>query len=417
MRFRGRRRVTLTATPNPVTCEGGRGTTIAWSTGDGAPGQVFVSEDGEPEELFASGPEGRQDANWIEAGSRHDFHLYAGTDHLNRLASVTVYGEDVPWPAVAATMMRYAARHEYWNDVAELVGNLVPRFLRRAHRARFFHLWEEHGFHVTPAHYYFPLPDTRELPNRLWATTSELVGIDMNDDVQLDLLHRAFPAFRDEYSQVGAGQTDDFDLTNPWFGGIDALVLYCMIRHFRPRLVLEVGSGFSTRVSLRAALQNGDTRVMCIEPHPFDSTRHDVFQQEGHGIVSLIPMKVEDVELALFQELQASDLLFIDSSHVSRIGGDVNYLFLEVLPRLNPGVLVHVHDIFLPAEYPRDWVMDNLRFFNEQYLLQAFLTLNREYSVLMANHYLGLNFPADLRATFPYSPTWDGQSFWIRRTA
>jgi hypothetical protein len=98
-----------------------------------------------------------------------------------------------------------------------------------------------------------------------------------------------------------------------------------------------------------------------------------------------------------------------------KIGSDVNYLFLEVLPRLNPGVIVHVHDIFLPFEYRRDWVLDEFRFWTEQYLLQAFLTFNSEFEVLLANYYLSRYHEEHLRAAFPDLPRWIGGSFWMRR--
>ena len=97
----------------------------------------------------------------------------------------------------------------------------------------------------------------------------------------------------------------------------------------------------------------------------------------------------------------AGDILFIDSSHTVKIGGDVNYFFLEVLPRLKPGVIVHVHDIFFPFDYPRHWVMDELRFWSEQYLLQAFLSFNSEFEVLIANRYLAHYYLADFKRTFP----------------
>ena len=124
---------------------------------------------------------------------------------------------------------------------------------------------------------------------------------------------------------------------------------------------------------------------------------------------------MEDLDLEFFSQLDSGDILFIDSSHTVKIGGDVNYLFLEVLPRLKPGVIVHVHDIFLPFDYRRDWVMDELRFWTEQYLLQAFLSFNSEFEVLMANGYLAHRYVEDLKATFVNSPWWGGGSFWIRR--
>ena len=130
---------------------------------------------------------------------------------------------------------------------------------------------------------------------------------------------------------------------------------------------------------------------------------------------SLIEKKVQDIDLEFFSQLESGDILFIDSSHTVKIGGDVNYLFLEVLPRLKPGVIVHVHDIFLPFEYRRDWVLDEFRFWTEQYLLQAFLTFNSEFEVLMANSYLNHYHQQELKAAFPGLPSWAGGSFWMRR--
>ena len=119
--------------------------------------------------------------------------------------------------------------------------------------------------------------------------------------------------------------------------------------------------------------------------------------------------------MEFFSQLDSGDILFIDSSHTVKIGGDVNYLFLEVLPRLKPGVIVHVHDIFFPFEYRRHWVLDEFRFWTEQYLLQAFLTFNSEFEVLMANYYLSRYHKEHLRAAFPDLPRWIGGSFWMRR--
>ncbi len=127
------------------------------------------------------------------------------------------------------------------------------------------------------------------------------------------------------------------------------------------------------------------------------------------GLRSLIEKKVQDIDLEFFSQLGTDDILFIDSSHTVKIGGDVNYLFLEVLPRLKPGVIVHVHDIFLPFDYRRDWVVSELRFWTEQYLLQAFLSFNSEFEVLMGNSYLAYQYMEDLKAAFPNSPWWGGE--------
>jgi hypothetical protein len=231
--------------------------------------------------------------------------------------------------------------------------------------------------------------------------------------MQLRLLREEFPKLKTEYDSFPHDPTDDrsqFYFNAGMFGGTDALALYCMIRHFRPNTVIEIGSGISSLVTAQAARKNGNTRLICIEPYP-----NDLLRSGFPGLTQLLVQPVQAVALEQFEQLGENDILFIDSSHVVRIGSDVNYLFLEILPRLRPGVIVHVHDIFLPAEYRRDWVMDDLRFWNEQYLLQAFLIFSSGFEVLFANSYLGHYYHGELQAAFPNSPWWGGGSFWMRR--
>ena len=191
------------------------------------------------------------------------------------------------------------------------------------------------------------------------------MGIDMNDESSCASSATSFPSFETSTrlsSKLPLRILTSFYLGNGRFGGTDALALYCMLRHLRPRRIVEVGSGYSTRFAAQAALVNGSTELVCIDPYP-----DEVVQEGFAGLASLITAPVEEVPLDLFTALVAGDVLFIDSSHVLRIGGDVAFLFLEVLPRLQPGVVVQVHDIFLPQQYPREWVVDGLRFWNEQY--------------------------------------------------
>jgi hypothetical protein len=182
------------------------------------------------------------------------------------------------------------------------------------------------------------------------------------------------------------------------------------VRHFKPRLIIEVGSGFSTRLSAQAALRNGRTEVIAIEPFP-----DQVLKAGFPGLTSLVPRRVQEVGLDTFRQLSSGDILFLDSSHVVHCGSDVNYLLLELLPQLRPGVIVHFHDIFLPDEYPREWVKQEFRFWNEQYLVQAFLLFNREFEVLLANNYLAHHYRPQMQATFPGAPWLGGGSFWMRR--
>ena len=166
----------------------------------------------------------------------------------------------------------------------------------------------------------------------------------MNDSMQLDLLCNRFPKFQDEYEKLPTkpiGRPTRFHLNNGLFDGTDALVAYCMVRNFQPRSIIEIGGGFSSLILGEAAAKNNNSPLICVEPFPQE------FLKEGFpGLHSLIEKRVQDVELEFFSQLGSGDILFIDSSHTVKIGGDVNYLFLEVLPRLKPGVIVHVHDIF-----------------------------------------------------------------------
>ena len=178
--------------------------------------------------------------------------------------------------------------------------------------------------------------------------------------------------------------------------------------------MIEVGCGFSSLVTayVNRGILNGTMDFTCIEPYPRK------FLTDGvPGISQLIQKKLEDVELSFFDRLDEGDILFIDSSHVSKTGSDVNYLFFEILPRLRKGVIVHFHDIFLPDEYPQKWVIDQGRNWNEQYLLRAFLQYNTNWDVIWSAHFMSTRYSNAVQETFPDFPELGGGgSFWIKRT-
>ena len=296
--------------------------------------------------------------------------------------------------------------------MAHMIGTIAATYFRPESYVRIFRLWEQNSVHITPVHFDYPIPDTRTLSDDLWLNQSKLTGIEMNDDLQLEFLTKIFPKFQQEFDQIPVNSTDpnEFYLDNGMFGGTDALALYCMIRHFKPNKIIEVGSGFSSLLSLKGLHQNGHGCLVCIEPNPGALLKEGISKH-----ATLIPKKVEQVELQLFKTLNENDILFIDSTHIVKIGGDVNLLFLQVIPELNPGVVVHVHDIFLPNEYRRDYVVDRLNFWTEQYLLQAFLSFNNEFEILLANSYVELKYPDEISSTFPKSNWRCGGSFWFRR--
>ena len=297
-----------------------------------------------------------------------------------------------------------------------LLRHLFHRLIRLALGPHRFDYWQQRGVHVTPVSVYQPIPDTRTLRGESWAKPSELVGIDMNESGQLELLEGLQRRFAAEYASLpshATGVSHEFYLENGAFPPLDAKVLYGMVRQHRPRRIKEVGAGFSTLLTAQALRRNQeeDPAYACefvtIDPIPHDFVRAGV-----PGLSRLVPSPVQDVPFSEFAELQANDILFIDSTHVLKIGSDVQYEFLELLPRLRPGVLVHVHDVFLPFEYPREWILEKQRFWNEQYLLQAFLACNDSFQVVWGSAYMASRHRERVEAAFA---SCNGASFWMRR--
>jgi predicted O-methyltransferase YrrM len=285
---------------------------------------------------------------------------------------------------------------------------------------RAFPVAQAAGIHIVPNHFYGPIPDTRDLIGALWERPSEAVGIDMRPDGQLKLLDE-ISAFRDEYDRFPAHSTGvphEYHHVNGKFGSIDGGMYYGLLRLLKPGRILEVGSGYSTMLAAQAIAVNeretGEaTELTVIDPFP-----HAAVAAGFSHLSRTIASKVQDVPMDEFTRLEAGDILFIDTSHVVRIGGDVQFEFLEVLPRLQKGVIVHIHDIYLPAEYPKEWVLDGLTFWSEQYILQAFLAFNSAFEVILGGQYLHLYHPEALKRTFQL---YDGDpmigSFWIRRAS
>jgi len=299
---------------------------------------------------------------------------------------------------------------------AKAISTLLPRV---AWDKRYYRLWEKAGFHVTPNHFFFPIPDSNALKADLWEKENGLVGINMNFDEQLRLLSQVFPKYQQEYNFPTAKTSipHQYYFGNGSFGSVDAEVLHAMIRHFKPKRIIEIGSGYSTFLSANACLLNKQkdgfkTELIAVEPYA-----NDVLKAGFPGLSALIQKPLEQIDLDFFSGLGANDILFIDSTHVLKIGGDVKYLYLEVLPRLKASVIVHSHDVFFPWEYPRRWVVENHWFWTEQYLLQAFLAFNSAFEVLWASHYMSRKYPSELSTVFPsFSEESYPGSLWIRRT-
>lgn len=303
--------------------------------------------------------------------------------------------------------------------------NILRRILGRIlFSQRSFEFLQNIGIHLMRKHYYSPIPDTRELSEKkdIWERETELPGLHMNIEKQLDLLQNIFPSYQREcdFPLEKTPIRHEYYVNNGAFGFVSAAAYHCMIRHFYPKTIIEIGSGNSTYVSARASTMNQAdgvaTKLISVEPYP-----NQVLKEGFPGFAELITKKAEDIGVDFFSQLEDRDIVFIDSSHVVRIGGDVVFLYLEILPRLKKGVIVHIHDIFFPKHYPKDWVIRNRYFYSEQYLLQAFLTYNRQFEVLWCGSYIYLKFFDMLKSTFPppkgldFNENYFSGSFWMRR--
>ncbi|TFF90911.1 MAG: class I SAM-dependent methyltransferase [Promethearchaeota archaeon] len=267
-----------------------------------------------------------------------------------------------------------------------------------------FNLGQKLGLHIIPNHYYYPVPDTRFLTTKTFTSRSELIGINMNVNEQLELLNKFNANYAKEFNDFPRFRTKiphQYYVTNGNFRSVDGEILYCMIRDFKPKKIIEIGSGYSTFCSAQAILKNEEEdknyscELIAIEPYP-----NKILQQGFPGLTEVMIKNLQDVPIKFFKKLTENDILFIDSSHILNIGNDVYLEYLEILPRLNKGVLVHIHDIFLPAEYPPEWVLNLLRFFNEQYLLQSFLCFNDDFKILWASKYMQMEHSEKLENIF-----------------
>jgi hypothetical protein len=319
-------------------------------------------------------------------------------------------------------------------SITETLKNAAGRMLAAAlppgmmKNLRYFDLWERHGYHITPVHFYQQVPDTRTLPKDIFERESEMVGIDMNLEGQRALLREIHRDYGAEYADLSAFVSvpkRTFKYRNQAFGPVDADMLFGMIRKFKPQTFIEIGSGVSSIVAWAALEKNiadqpeRPCRFIGIEPYPRD------WLADRPSFAEIRAQKVEAIPMALFDGLRTGDMLFIDSTHTINVYNDVCYEFLEILPRLRPGVIVHIHDIVLPRIYYRGWY-ERRRFWNEQYLLQALLTHSSAFEVLWAGHYMHLKHDADLMAAIPsYARARESgdarltemghKSFWIRR--
>jgi len=244
---------------------------------------------------------------------------------------------------------------------------------------------ERENIFYKPGHFYSPIPDFEEVfrnKERIFNTTSKNIpGINLNEDNQLIVLEKLSNYFNDFPFPQEKTLQYHYYTQNPAFASTDALILFSMLCYLQPKKVIEVGSGFSSAVIYDTNLNFLDNRIQSIFIEPFPDTLTQLFSIEEYQQLTLYKQKLQNFSPDFFQTLTQNDILFIDSSHVCKIGSDVNYLFAEILPILPSGVVIHIHDIHFPFEYPEAWVNEG-RAWNESYLLRSFLQFNSEFEIL-----------------------------------
>ncbi|OLZ40863.1 hypothetical protein A6E15_07610 [Natrinema saccharevitans] len=327
---------------------------------------------------------------------------------------VTKLEQDFP---EIADGLRHVLRHG--GKPAALAATIPALFSEDA-----YDFWRNMGVHIEETgDYYSPIPQIDTLDTDLWDGPSEIFA-DMEIDAssQLTRFSEFESQYKEEYDQFPivppSEEYDGYYSRNLFFETIDAEIAYSIVRDRSPNRIIEIGGGYSTKV-IEAAREQNETDSEHIVIDPFPSRR-----LEGISSVSILEMKVQDIPLDFFKSLREDDILFIDSTHVVKIGSDVVYEYLEVLPRLEDGVLVHLHDVFLPYEYPETWIKDWRLFFNEQYLLYGLMLGNSRYEVLWTSYFMHRDYSdrlakaienyGELRHAYDLNPHGLPSSFWLQ---
>jgi hypothetical protein len=278
---------------------------------------------------------------------------------------------------------------------------------RERHRVRF----------VPHGHYYSPVPDLEQVQQRrgeLWPAQppAALPGVDLRADAQLSLLPRFAELYAEMPFQDQAHDGLRYGFRNGFFSYGDGLALYAMLRHLRPRRLVEVGSGWSSALTLDVVdrFLDGAVELTFVEPYP--ERLRSLVRDEDASRVTVVERPLHEADPSLFTGLEPGDVLFVDSTHVSKVGSDVNQLVHEVLPRLPAGVHVHVHDIFYPFEYPERWVLEG-RAWNEAYVLRAWITDNARARITWFNDYLGRFHRDAVEGAMPLWTRNPGGSIWF----
>lgn len=272
-------------------------------------------------------------------------------------------------------------------------------------------------FHPVPIHFYHLVPEYELLPASYFQQKQDLPGVIMDMKAIQGCLNQLGQFSQECDWPENKTAAQPYYWKNPQFSYSSACVLHSIIRATQSRTVIEIGSGFSSMIAMAALKRNDPSeqfRMHCVEPYPAKW-----LTEMSKPYLRLHAKPVQELPTDFFAQLEPNDILFIDSSHVSKLNSDVNFLFLRILPRLKKGVIVHIHDIYIPYEYPRAHFWGDMKiFWNEQYLLQAFLSGNKDFSIIFPGYLMQTDFTADFKKVFPrYDPAIHRatSSFWMKK--
>ena len=269
---------------------------------------------------------------------------------------------------------------------------------------------------VVPRHFYSPLPDLTRLDEGFWETPRPMPGVDLAIGEAIELLTGRLAPYIGEFERPA--DRPDYTFATGSYGIVDAEILYAVVRWLKPKVLLEFGSGASSHFIAMAARRNADEGRLLerriFDPYPF--TASPLGPVEGTVVTKV---RAEEVDPELVSDLLGpGDVLFVDTTHTVKTGGDVDHIFSTIIPRLTPGVWVHIHDVFLPYEYRREWVVDEQRLYAEQYLVQAFLAFNVAFRVRFPAMAVSRAAPETLRRLIPgFSLAARPGAFWFERVA
>jgi len=292
----------------------------------------------------------------------------------------------------------------------KVVKNALPYYFVKKYQARS----EDNPF--APGGFCSPIPSMKEIKeyNFNLPLPETLPGIDLNSNEQLNLLDLFEPFYKELPFTDKKSEGLRYYYENGAYSYSDAIFLHCMIRHLKPKKLIEVGSGFSSCVTLDTNTKFMENSINCTFIEPYPKLLKSLLKDNNNENVTILEKRLQEVPLEVFKELKENDILFIDSTHVAKFNSDVNYVFHKILPALSQGVYIHFHDVFYPFEYPKEWLLEG-RAWNEQYMLRTFLEYNKDFKIVLFNTYLESMYEDQIKNRFPLLYKNTGGSIWIKK--